>query len=139
MSPPPSPNLDRGKPYCDSLYRMRLLALSLFAFQLAAQTPKFEAASIRLSEAPLTAGTLCHSMKPGMENLQAVGISLNLLVIDAYELDADQFDLPDWGRNRLDVKVVMPPNTSTDTCRQMLRSLLGERFHLVTAVETRDL
>ena len=32
----------------------------------------------------------------------------------------------------------MPPQTSVETCRSMLRNLLAERFHMVTGVETRD-
>ncbi|MEP7352618.1 MAG: TIGR03435 family protein [Acidobacteriota bacterium] len=111
----------------------------LLALPLAAQTPAFEVASIRPSTAQRSSGAVCRATKPETENVQVVSDTFNLLIIEAYEKEIDRFDLPDWGKNGFDVSVKMPRNTSVDTCRLMLRNLLAERFHLVVAIETRQL
>jgi uncharacterized protein (TIGR03435 family) len=59
------------------------------------------------------------------------------MILDAYR-EVPRFDLPEWTRAKFDVSVKMPPRTTADTCRQMLRNLLTERFHMVASVETRD-
>lgn len=118
---------------------MRLLLLPLLALTLDAQTASFEVASIRPSHAPVAASAVCRALKPGMENVQIAGVRLSSLIIEAYEADAYRFDLADWTHDGFDIAVRMPPNTSVETCRQMLKSLLAERFHMVTAVETHDM
>jgi uncharacterized protein (TIGR03435 family) len=116
-----------------------LLAIHLAALPLAAQAPAFEVASIRPSKSTRTAASLCRGLKLGTENVEVVGISLNLMVIDAYETGPDdRFDLPEWGRNLFDVRAKMPPNSDVAGCREMLRNLLAERFHMVTALKTVD-
>lgn len=65
--------------------------------------------------------------------------NLARLVEDAYRNEVDGFDLPQWpGSLSFAVNVSIPPNTSIGTCQQMLRNLLSERFHMVTAMEARD-
>ena len=116
---------------------MRFWALPWLALQLAAQTPSFEVASIRPSQSSATSAGLCYGLKPGTEHLQAAGVSLAGLVIDAYQGVVDRFELPTWASSsRFDLSVKMPPHTNAEACKQMLRNLLAERFHMVTAMET---
>jgi uncharacterized protein (TIGR03435 family) len=58
--------------------------------------------------------------------------------MEAYRQETDHFDLPQWARSRFAISVKIPPNTSIGICQQMLRNLLTERFHMITAVETRE-
>jgi uncharacterized protein (TIGR03435 family) len=120
---------------CYSRRVIPLWALPLLALHLAAQDQEFEVASIRPSNSSVTSAQVCHSLKPGVELLQVAGISLNFLVIDAYETETERFDLPDWGRTRFDVRLKLPPKTSAAACRQMLQSLLAKRFHMIIAVQ----
>ena len=112
----------------------------LLALQLAAQTPSFEVASIRPSQSSVGSSGLCYGIKTGTEHVQAAGISLAAMIIDAYQGVVDRFEIPNWASSsRFDVNVKTPPNTNAAACKQMLRNLLAERFHLVTAVETVDM
>ena len=116
----------------------RLFTLCLVILPLAAQTPAFEVASIKPSKVNGTSGAVCRNIKVGTETVEA-DISFNLMVIDAYEAEAERFDLPeDWGRNTFEVRVKMPPTTNVAVCRLMLRNLLAERFHLMVEVKSGD-
>ena len=128
-----------ASPSRDILRVMRFWALPWLALQLAAQTPSFEVASIRPSQSSVTSAGLCYRMKPGTVHVQAAGVSLAGLLIDAYEGAVDRFELPNWANSRFDLSVQMPPNTNGAACKQMLGNLLAERFHMVTAVETVDM
>lgn len=64
---------------------------------------------------------------------------LSGLIEDAYQNEVDDFEFPQAARTgRFAVSVLIPPNTTVRTCRQMLQKLLTERFHLKTDVETRQ-
>lgn len=125
----------QARPFFVYAPRMFRWALSLLALPLLAQAPAFDVASIHPSKGEARGGSFCRTLKPGVETYAVAGVTLNLLIIDAY--DADRFDLPDWGRDRFDVSVKVPAGTTTDACKAMLRSLLAERFHLVVSVESR--
>lgn len=77
----------------------------------------------------------------GSESVLASGSrTLVALISDAYQDSVDGSDFPQWVRNgdRFALSVKIPPNTTAGMCREMLRNLLAERFHLVTGVETRE-
>ncbi len=126
---------------------MRLLFLPLFSLTLAAQTPAFEVTSIRPGNRTTTVPGTCGRVDVSSdtvlnpESFVHSGVHrLRDLIEDAYWDEVDDFDLPSWTVNNgvFAVSVKMPPNTTARTCRKMLQALLAERFHLVVAVETRD-
>ena len=114
---------------------MLLGALSLLVLPLVAQAPAFDVASIHPSKGDARDGSSCRTHKLGVETYTVTGVTLNLLIVEAY--DADRFDLPDWGRDRFDVSVKIPAGASVDSCKAMLRALLAERFHLIVSIESR--
>lgn len=114
----------------------------------AARKLEFDVASVRPAGGPTPGGPICGaSLSPtavvsGPEAvLAASGGTLVALVSYAYQDSVDGVDLPEWirGGDRFAVSVRVPPNTNAGACREMLRTLLAERFHLVTGVETRQL
>lgn len=122
---------------------MRLWLLSLLTPILAAQVPQFEVASIRPSEPRLTKRAVpCTNGVDTIANPESEVVSvvapLSAVIRDAYSSSVDDFDLPQWMVANYAISVKMPPKTSVDTCRDMLRNLLAERFHMVTGVENRD-
>jgi uncharacterized protein (TIGR03435 family) len=62
------------------------------------------------------------------------------LIADAFAVDADRvLDGPAWlATDRFDVAATAGPDSTTETRRSMLRSLLTERFGLVTRVKSKD-
>lgn len=127
---------------------MRPLLLLLLPLTLCAQTPAFEVASIRpLNGPPVAGGPICganlrpENLVSGPESVLAGGTAtLVSLINQAYVDSLEGFDFPEWARSgdRFAVSVRIPPNTTAATCREMLRNLLAERFHLVTAMESRE-
>lgn len=120
---------------------MRYGLLPLLAFTLAAQEPSFEVASIRPSTSLVGGTPPCRNHKLNPESVLATGYwRLSDLIRGAYEDVVDDFDLPQWTvyTGTFATSVRIPPNTSIEICRQMFRNMLAERFHLVTAVETRE-
>ena len=122
---------------------MRPVLFALFCLTLAAQTPSFEVASIRPSGRPdprINQKSVCgHPLSTGSQLASEITPLHNFVVV-AYRSDVDDFDLPQWMQDAIfAVNVSIPPNTNLETCRQMLKSLLADRFHLVTAIETRGL
>jgi len=97
-----------------------------------AARPVFEVASVKPNPADHARGSM--GVRPG-GRFEAVNATPFLLITFAYDLGADFVDgAPDWTRTeRLDVqaKASNPAASSTDL-RLMLRSLLADRFGLVT-------
>jgi uncharacterized protein (TIGR03435 family) len=110
---------------------------------------KFEVASIRPATERAPGRPICgrsvdpESVVSGAEGalISSGGSTLVSLIADAYQNSMDGMDLPEWvkGGQRFAVSVKIPPNTRAGVCREMLRNLLADRFHLVTAFETRGL
>ena len=119
---------------------MRFWILLLLPLALTGQTLSFEVASVRFSSQPSTPKAPC-SGSPNPESLLDTGIhTFRTLVTAAYDDQADDFDLPVWtNSSRFALSVKIPPHTTVAKCREMLRNLLTERFHLVLAEETRQL
>ena len=106
----------------------------------------FEAASIRVATGSTPRGGLCELVGPDSlvsaseSKIASRGGNLVSLIDEAYESSVDGFDFPDWvkGGDRFAVSVTIPPNTTVAACHAMIANLLAERFHLVTAFETRE-
>jgi uncharacterized protein (TIGR03435 family) len=129
-----------------NLAAMRLSVLPLIALTLSAQTPSFEVASIHPVEERRPGVAICgvnlspQTIVSGSESRLVSGSrELFALISDAHNELVDALDIPQWvvDAGRFAISVKIPPNTNVATCREMLRNLLAERFHLVTAVETR--
>ncbi len=124
---------------------MRFSLLPLLAITLSAQ-PAFEVASIRPLGYPGTGVAICGiNLRPeasvsGADGKLVSGAnSLAVLVVDAYQDDVvDTINFPQWAfdAGRFAISVKIPPNTTAGKCREMLRNLLADRFHLVTSIET---
>jgi len=135
-------------PSGDIILSMRLWLLPLLMLPLAAQTPSFEVASIRPSNARTGTGLpLCGNINTSPDTLLTresalrTGVyGLSGLLGEAYHEDVDDFDYPQWTRNfpTFAVSVKVPADTTSGTCHKMLQNLLAERFHMVTGVEIRE-
>ena len=111
------------------------VALLLTTPALHAQAPAFEVASVRPSDADAGTG----GVKPGPEGVTARGASLFLLIAVAYNLQDDQIAGPSWLRDvRYDVVAkASGPVRDQEALRQMLQTLLADRFKLVVHREQR--
>ena len=85
------------------------------------------------------------SVSPGRVTDQCA--NLEALISFAYNLGAlpQLLDLPDWGdaapggRNNYDFEATMPANTTNEEARQMMQSLLADRFKLAVHWEEKDM
>jgi len=121
---------------------MRVLPIAmLFVATMSAQEPDssatFEAASIKrnLSDDDVADG----GFAPG-GRITAVNVTLVNMMTAAFAMPADRIEGgPAWVRqDRFDVVATANRNASVAETRQMLRSLLVERFSLVTRNGTRE-
>jgi uncharacterized protein (TIGR03435 family) len=117
----------------------RIFLLTLCALSAAAQTPKFDVASIKpnksdggMSSIHMTSGRIT------MEN-----VSLTKVILNAYEIPDDReymLDGPGWLKTgHFDIEATFPANSTPTAVRRMLQSLLAERFSLALHKETRQL
>ena len=95
----------------------------------------FDAASIR----PRPAGPgVMNRESPG--RIDYVGVPLRVVIARAYNVDAIQVAAPDWvSSDRYEIRATFPPNTPPEQFRDMLQTLLADRFHLAVHHEQRDL
>ncbi len=106
-------------------------------------TPQFEVASVK------PAGPFVPGSGGGMRGGPGTGdpgrvtfsrATLSDLISQAYDVWSDQVTGPDWLNDRMSnvytVTATMPPGTTKDEFRLMLRNLLEERFHLALHHET---
>jgi len=101
--------------------------------------PAFEVASVK----PNTSGDgrVMLAFQPG-GRVTETGVTLLLLMRNAYRLQEFQLTgAPDWARTeRFDIAAKAPEGTvGPDQIQPMMRTLLADRFKLVTHSETRDL
>ena len=119
----------------------------LVAYSAVAQTPDdsltFEVASVKPH--PPSAGEPGSSFKggPGTDDpgrITVINRMLSTLVIEAYGIRAFQLESPAWlAENRYDILAKLPPGTTPQQAKVMMRNLLAERFDLKIRRETRDL
>ena len=119
---------------------MRTLGVLLgVAMAAGAQTPSFEVASIKPNRS-LGGMSSIHISKGrvSMEN-----VSLKKVMLNAYDLADDReylIDGPGWlATERFDMEVTFPGDTPVARVRQMMQSLLAERFKLELHRDTRQL
>ena len=115
-------------------------SLTLLAQSPAA--PAFDVASVR----PNTSGDFRRAIGPGPGGrFQSLNNTLRALVAYAYGVDMARADLqvtggPSWtDRDRFDIDATAPGGSATPAqAREMLRTLLAERFKLLAHRETRE-
>lgn len=119
---------------------LKLLPLAaLLAVQLSAAQrevdPAFEVVSVKPNVTVDQMATI--RLPPG--GMSAVNMPLYMLIRYAFGLpDSRIVDVPDWAkRTRFDVLAKAPANAVDADMRPMVRSLLRDRFKLVTRQETR--
>lgn len=101
--------------------------------------PKFEAADVHPSAKAAGQQFVRSSTRNGRYEVKA-GTMVDLIHI-AYGFDVDKIlGGPNWLElDRFDISAKVPPETSNDVQKKMLRSLLEERFKLVTHKDTQPL
>src|SRR5690348_7990049 len=117
--------------------RAAVVIVSLAAIA-AMQIPRFEAASIRAN----TSATLAVRFETPPGRVQITNAPLRFIIRQAYRIPEPRIvGGPDWmGIVRFDIIATAPaPGWTGDRARQMIRSLLADRFRLVTHEETRNL
>jgi uncharacterized protein (TIGR03435 family) len=99
--------------------------------------PSFDVASIKQNKSLAGGGTM--GPRPG-GRIVARNVSLRALVGFAYNLRGYQFDGgPNWiTTDRFDIDAMAEGNPPLDKMREMLRTLLEDRFQLVVHRETRQ-
>ena len=113
--------------------------------QSAADSPVFEAASVKLSPAPEPGQVVFGKMNggPGSKDPTRIDyqrVSIDILVARAYGMNQWQLFGPDWTRRgHYDIVAKLPSGTTKEEFQAMLRNLLAERFKLQVHRETRDL
>jgi uncharacterized protein (TIGR03435 family) len=121
-----------------SIRRFLPVALCLVAV---AQTPAFEAASVKPSTVQSPRGSIRGG--PGTSDpgrLTCTNATLFDVILRAYGLKRFQLSGPDWlASARYDITATIPANASKEQAGLMLQRLLAERFHLAAHHETRQL
>jgi uncharacterized protein (TIGR03435 family) len=118
---------------------MKLFCVAALAAALSAQTPSFEAASIKPNRS--SGGASSSRFTAGQLNME--NVSLRKMTLMAYGIPDDRtYALagPDWvGDERFDIVARYPGGTAPEQVRLMLQNMLAERFKLALHRETRQL
>jgi uncharacterized protein (TIGR03435 family) len=116
-----------------------LLLLSMIAIVSYAQTPAFEAASIK----PNRSLGGVSSIRPSTGRISMENVSLEKLILNAYGIPDDRkyaLSGPNWLKTEsFDIEATFPADTPLPQVRKMLQRLLAERFGLTLHRETRQL
>jgi uncharacterized protein (TIGR03435 family) len=129
----------------------RLALLPLIAFGLFGQTVdqslKFEVASVKSTSGDLPDGRLVVGMLPAVGGpgtddpgrIRYPAISLKTFLLKAFDVrDSAGIRGPDWLDNDFfELNAIMPPETTSEQFRVMLRNLLSERFGLAVHRESK--
>jgi uncharacterized protein (TIGR03435 family) len=104
-----------------------------------AQTARFEVVSITPNAS--VAGPSSIRITPGRVSMSNVNV--RKVVLNAYGIPDDrQYSLvgPDWlSTDHFDINATFPPETTAEAMREMMRTMLAERFKLSLHQETRQL
>ncbi len=115
------------------------LLLLLAAILASAQSPAFDAASIKPNES--AGGISSIHMTAGRVSMQ--NVSLKKVMLNAYGIPDDrEYTIagPDWlTAEHFDIDATFPATTPAPQVRQMIQALLAERFKLALHKETRQL
>ncbi len=124
--------------------------MAAFAFRAIAASATFDAASVKVSNAPdavMFFGTGTLNTATGTYRVPSAGGSvimnnwtLGSLIAAAWDLGSGQLSGPDWlNSDRYDVSARTSPQTTQAELRTMLQALLAERFQLATHRESKTL
>ena len=127
-----------------SLLCVLLLVVSTAFGQAIDRSLTFEVASVKLN--PPHAGEPVGSKFSGgpgtsdPERITVINRMLRTLIIEAYGIRGYQIEHPAWLKeNRYDIFAKVPPGTTPEEAKAMMRNLLKERFELKIRREMRDL
>jgi uncharacterized protein (TIGR03435 family) len=121
---------------------MRIFVLGLLLMlPIAAQTPTFEVATLKLAPPPREDRIMINLGRWQTGRFTMTNVTLSDMMKFAYELASDdQLVTPDWNRQvRFDVEATAPPDTQMPDLRLMLGALLEERLSLKLRTEQRVL
>ena len=116
-----------------------LILIVTFVALAGAQKASFEVAAIKPNR---SAGGMS-SIRPSPGRVTMENVALRKIILNAYGIPDDRtYALvgPDWlASDAFDVQATFPPETPLPVVREMLQSLLAERFQLTLHKETRQL
>ena len=116
-----------------------MVLLALGASMAHTQTPAFEVASVKVNRS----GDGRSSMHLSKGLVQMENVSLKKVMLNAWGIPDDRdymVDGPAWlATEHFDINARFPAETPAPQVRQMLQTLLGERFKLLLHRETRQL
>lgn len=117
---------------------LTLLCLLLAAVLASAQTTSFDAVSIR----PNASAQGASSIRASPGRVTMTNVNLRKVILNAYGIPDDRVYAlagPDWiAVDAFDIVATFPANTAGNAIREMLKTILAERFHLVLHTETRQ-
>ena len=103
-----------------------------------AQTPSFDAVSIR----PNVTGGGMNSIRATPGRVTMTNVNLRKVILNAYGIPDDRVYAlagPEWlGMDAFDITATFPASQAGNAIREMLKTMLAERFHLVLHTETRQ-
>ncbi|HVV45121.1 MAG TPA: TIGR03435 family protein [Bryobacteraceae bacterium] len=122
----------------------------LAAAFIRAAPPAFEVASVKVSHAPDAAvlmGGNSMDVRSGRLRIPGVGgtvsirnWTLGMCILAAWDLGSAQLSGPSWlNENRFDIEAKTSPSATQADLRQMLRTLLMERFRVAAHHEAREM
>jgi uncharacterized protein (TIGR03435 family) len=114
-----------------------LVLAALSTCTLPAQTPHFDAASIRLSRDPQPGGNT--DITPG--HFRGTDLALQWLILTAYRIKSDKLsgNLPSWTiDDRYNIDATTGGAEGEDGVLLALQALLADRFHLQVHRETKE-
>lgn len=119
---------------------LRLLCFALFGGAATAQTPAFEAASLKPAKEPIE-----RSMDPRVQGRRVVSVATALrdFIAFAFAVRADTIDgIPAWARSEhWDLEATAAQGDGAlplPIARQMMQAFLADRFQLQTHLETQE-
>lgn len=128
-----------------------ILVSALLNAQPSASSPSFEVAAVTLAEdVPILPSFINGPSEANMrfqggpgtkspERIHYVGVTLKMLMQRAYGVKPEQVVGPSWlATQRYNVTAKLPPRTTQEECRLMLRNLLNERFQMRLHTETKS-
>jgi len=116
-------------------------AVAVSAPPLLAQTrPQFEVASVKPSADQLQSGTAAIGVHISGSQVRIAFTSLKDVIVYAYGVLPAQVTGPDWmATERFDISAKLPDGSSAAQAREMMQSLLADRFELKVHHESREL
>ncbi len=121
--------------------RIPIVLLLAIGFAWSEQLSEFEVASVKPAAAGRGRGGLTGG--PGStdpERINAESIDLKRLLMKAYGLEADQISGPGWiDSEKYAIAAKVPPGTTEEQFRIMLRNLLIQRFKMTLHHEPKEL